>query len=78
MKSMKGTVIPDVLILQIRLFGGKTLVNTFKATDTLGDVNQYIVDNRIDSEEPFALMTTFPRHIFNGEELEKTLKELGK
>lgn len=63
--------------LQIRLFGGKTLVNTFNANDTLVDVNRFILMNRTDDGTPYALMTTFPRHVFTGEETSKTLKDLG-
>ena len=33
--------------------------------------------NRTDSDEPYTLMTTYPRHVFTGEDSNKTLKELG-
>jgi hypothetical protein len=34
--------------------------------------------NRTDGDQPYQLMTTFPRHVFTGEEIStKTLKELG-
>ena len=59
------------------MFGGKTIVNTFNATDTLVDVNRYILMNRTDDGSPYSLMTPFPKRIFTGEDSNKSLKELG-
>ena len=64
--------------LQIRLFGGKTLVQSFPATQTLIDVNRYILANRTDDNTPYNLMTTYPRHVFVPDEMNKSLKELGQ
>ena len=59
------------------MFGGKTLVSTFNATDTLVEVNKYILMNRTDDGSPYSLMTPFPKHVFTGEDSQKSLKELG-
>ena len=72
------SILNIIYYFKIRLFGGKTLVNTFNAMDALNDVTQYIMNNRTDGDEPFALMTSFPRRVFNEEESSKTLKDLGK
>lgn len=54
------------------------MVNTFKASDTLVDVNKYILMNRTDEGAPYALMTNFPKHTYTGNETSKSLKELGE
>ena len=69
---------PSCITIQIRLFGGKTLVHTFPATDSLIDVNQFILMNRTDNGAPYSLMTNFPRHVFSPDEMGKNLKELGE
>ena len=68
----------DFLLLQIRLFGGGALVHSFKATDTLVEVNQHVLMHQPSPNLPFTLMTTFPKRVFSDIDTKKTLKELGK
>lgn len=63
--------------LQIRLIDGSTLVHAFNVTDSLVDVNQYILMNQPGQNAPYSLMTTFPRKVFTEHDHNKTLKELG-
>lgn len=63
--------------LQIRLFGGKTLVHTFMASDSLDKVFQHITAIESGPSVPFALMTSFPRRVFTDEEAGRSLEELG-
>ena len=64
---------------QIRQFDGQPLTHSFNASDTLVDVNRFIMMNRDEDEStPFSLMTSFPRHVFTPDEMNKTLKELGE
>uniref|UniRef100_A0A8C4J7W2 UBX domain protein 1 n=1 Tax=Dromaius novaehollandiae TaxID=8790 RepID=A0A8C4J7W2_DRONO len=52
-------------------------IQTFKAKEQLAAVRLYVELNRKDSEEPFSLLTTFPRRVFTEEDMEKPLQELG-
>ena len=65
-------------VLQIRLMNGSTLVHTFNVTDSLVDVNQYILMNQTGENIPYSLMTTFPRKVFSHLDHNKSLKELGE
>ena len=62
---------------KIRLFGGSALTHTFKATDTLVDVNRHIMMNRTDDGSPYSLVTSFPKKVFQPADMNKSLKELG-
>ncbi|NXG39859.1 UBXN1 protein, partial [Dromaius novaehollandiae] len=62
---------------QVRLLDGTSLMQTFKAKEQLAAVRLYVELNRKDSEEPFSLLTTFPRRVFTEEDMEKPLQELG-
>ena len=53
------------------------MTHTFKPTDTLVDVNQHILMNQGGLNQPFLLMTNFPKKIFSAADMSKTLKELG-
>ena len=65
--------------LQIRCFGGQVLTQTFKPSDTLVDVNKYILMNRSgDNLLPYTLMTNFPKKTFSSDDMSKSLQELGK
>ena len=66
------------IVLQIRLFGGSAITHTFKATDTLVDVNRHILMNRTDDGSPYSLVMNFPKKIFQPSDMDKTLKQLGK
>ncbi|CAG8442016.1 8038_t:CDS:2 [Ambispora leptoticha] len=61
--------------LQIRRQdGGATIIQTFKTTDTLQAVYEYVGQH---VSEPFKLITTFPRKVLDRDTYEnKTLKEL--
>ena len=73
--SMSCTIV--LFLKQIRLFGGGTLTHTFKATDTLVDVNRHILMNRTDDGSPYSLVTSFPKKVFQPVDMERSLKELG-
>ncbi|GJJ75313.1 UBX domain-containing protein 1/4 [Entomortierella parvispora] len=59
--------------LQIRTTGGQPVVHTFQATDKLSAVYDFM---RQHQPGAFKLMTTFPRKVLDGAEMEKTLNEL--
>ena len=63
--------------IQIRLMGGGAMTHTFRPSDTLVDVNQHILLNQDGPNQPFLLMTNFPKKIFSPADMRKTLKELG-
>ncbi|KAL4237750.1 UBX domain-containing protein 1 [Mactra antiquata] len=63
--------------LQIRLTNGQALTQSFSAKEPLAAVRLYVEMNRTDPPGPFTLMTSFPRKVFNGEDYEKPLTELG-
>ncbi|CAI8049983.1 UBX domain-containing protein 1 [Geodia barretti] len=67
----------DSCRLQIRLMGGGAMTHTFRPSDTLVDVNQHILLNQDGPNQPFLLMTNFPKKIFSPADMRKTLKELG-
>ncbi|XP_025912113.1 UBX domain-containing protein 1 isoform X4 [Apteryx rowi] len=62
---------------KVRLLDGTSLTQTFKAKEQLAAVRLYVELNRKDGEEPFSLLTTFPRRVFTEEDMEKPLQELG-
>ena len=53
------------------------MTHTFKPSDTIVDVNQYILMNQDGPNVPFLLMTNFPKKVFSADDAKKTLKELG-
>jgi len=64
--------------LQVRLPAGQPLVHTFGAKEPLSAVRLYIEMNRSDGGAgPFRLMTNFPKKVFNDEDYENTLENLG-
>ena len=54
------------------------MVHSFKPTDTLVDVNQFILMNGTEGNAPYSLMTNFPRKVFTPADMDKTLSELGE
>lgn len=65
-------------IYQIRLTDGSALRSTFKPTDTVQTVVDYVATNRTDSVGAFAL-TTYPgRKDFGPADALMTLKDAGK
>ena len=54
------------------------MVQTFKANEPLSAVRVYIQLNRPDeSQEPFDLMTTYPKKVFSGLDYDTPLNALG-
>lgn len=68
----------DQCRIQVRLLDGTSLTQTFRAKEQLAAVRLYVELNRKDGgEEPFNLLTSFPRRVFTEEDMEKPLQELG-
>lgn len=67
----------DQCRLQIRLTNGETLTQTFGAHEELAAVRLYVELNRTDGDQPFTLMTSFPRKVFAEEDFVKPLSALG-
>lgn len=62
--------------IQIRLLNGSTLVETFDVKEQLSAVRLFVqIKQGID--EPFGLMTNFPRKVYGDEDYEKPLEALG-
>ncbi|XP_031631865.1 UBX domain-containing protein 1-B [Contarinia nasturtii] len=62
--------------IQIRLLNGSTLVETFDVKEQLSAVRLFVqIKQGID--EPFGLMTNFPRKVYGDEDYEKPLEQLG-
>jgi hypothetical protein len=58
---------------------GSTLRATFKPTDTLKSVHDYVSVNRTDkSNAAFSLSNTFPRKVYVGAEFNTSLEAAGK
>uniref|UniRef100_A0A670ZID7 UBX domain-containing protein n=1 Tax=Pseudonaja textilis TaxID=8673 RepID=A0A670ZID7_PSETE len=69
----------DQCKIQVRLLDGTSLTHTFKAKEQLAAVRLYVELNRKDGgEDPFHLLTSFPRRVFTEEDMEKPLQELGE
>ena len=56
---------------------GGALVHTFKATDTLVEVQRHVMLHQSAPNTPFSLMTTFPKRVFTANDMDSTLKDLG-
>ncbi|XP_072840535.1 UBX domain-containing protein 1 [Pogona vitticeps] len=68
----------DQCRIQVRLLDGTSLTQTFRAKEQLAAVRLYVELNRRDGgEDPFVLLTSFPRRVFTEEDMEKPLQELG-
>lgn len=68
----------DQCRIQVRLLDGTSLTQTFRAKEQLAAVRLYVELNRKEGgEEPFILLTSFPRRVFTEEDMEKPLQELG-
>jgi len=59
------------------LTDGKTMVEKFNANEQLFAVRLWVEQNRTDPAGPFSLMTTFPRKVYNEDDMGMTLKDLG-
>lgn len=62
--------------IQVRLANGTTLVETFDVKEPLSAVRLF-VQLKHGTDEPFAMMTTFPRKVYDDEDFEKPLEALG-
>lgn len=62
--------------IQIRLQDGSTLTETFNVKEQLSAVRVFI-QMKTENDEPFGLMTTFPRKVFTAEDYDKPLDILG-
>lgn len=62
--------------IQIRLLNGSTLVETFDVKEQLSAVRLFVQINQ-GIDEPFGLMTNFPRKVYTDEDFEKPLETLG-
>lgn len=63
--------------LQIRMTNGASIVQTFGVNEPLAAVRLYIQLNRTDCQFPFTFSTTFPRKVYNDDDMEAPLQELG-
>ncbi|XP_066281196.1 UBX domain-containing protein 1-like [Branchiostoma lanceolatum] len=63
--------------IQVRLFNGTALTQSFKVQEELAAVRLFVEMNRTDGDQPFQLMTTFPRKIFTEEDMHNPLNSLG-
>ncbi|KAI8481308.1 UBX domain-containing protein 1-like isoform X2 [Branchiostoma floridae x Branchiostoma belcheri] len=63
--------------IQVRLFNGTALTQSFKVQEELAAVRLFVELNRTDGDQPFQLMTTFPRKVFTEEDMHKPLNLLG-
>lgn len=62
--------------IQVRLQNGSTLVETFDVKEPLSAVRLF-VQLKQGTDNPFALMTSFPRKVYEDEDYEKPLEVLG-
>jgi len=62
-------------VLQIRMPDGTKLQGNFKPEDTLHSVISFIREKTNDNKSNLSLMTTFPKNVYSGESLNKSLKE---
>jgi UBX domain-containing protein 1/4 len=63
--------------LQIRLTDGKSIIQTFEAKEPLAAVRVWIEINRTDGSGPFNIMQTFPRKVYQDEDMVRSLNDLG-
>ncbi|KAF7133078.1 hypothetical protein RHSIM_Rhsim09G0032600 [Rhododendron simsii] len=63
--------------LNIRLLDGVSLQEKFLVTNTLRMVKDYVDENRTRAMSSYDLVIPYPRKVFNEQDLNKTLSELG-
>lgn len=66
----------DECKIQIRLTDGKSIVQTFKATEPLAAVRLWVEMNRTDGDGKFTLMQAFPRKVYTEDDMMRTLTDL--
>lgn len=62
--------------IQFRKPDGSSVSNEFLATDTFQVVRDYVLNQLLGGNQNFKLASSFPRHQFTDEDLNKTLTEL--
>lgn len=67
----------DECKIQIRLTDGKSIVQTFKATEPLASVRVWVEMNRTDGPGQFTLMQAFPRKVYTDDDMMRSLADLG-
>jgi hypothetical protein len=63
--------------IQVRLPDGKALQQTFKSGEQLAAVRLWIEMNRTDGTGKFNIVQTFPRKVYNEDDMMRTLADLG-
>ncbi|KAL1929004.1 hypothetical protein VTP01DRAFT_2063 [Rhizomucor pusillus] len=66
----------DFSNLSIRQLDGSTMRNQFDATATLGNVKEWVDQNRTDGDQPYKLLAQFPTRQFSIMDEQRTLREL--
>ena len=61
--------------IQIRIPSGPPLTKVFSALDSLSVVYEFCKQSGVEGD--FKIMQTFPRKVLGGDDLKKTLKDLG-
>ena len=67
----------DECKIQIRMTDGKSMMQTFKANESLAAVRLWVEMNRTDGAGNFSLMQTFPRKVYGTEDMSRSLSDLG-
>lgn len=63
--------------IQVRLASGQVLTETFSAKETLSAVRLFVQMNMANADYQFGLMRTHPRKVFDADDFNKPLDELG-
>ncbi|GER45695.1 Ubx domain-containing [Striga asiatica] len=75
--SDSSAVTSNDVFLNIRLPDGSSLQAKFSMADTLKMVKDYIIENQTSSLGSFSIATPYPRKVFNDNDLDSILSELG-
>lgn len=67
---------PGSVLLQIRLTNGENIRKDFNIEDPLTVVRDFVDIHRTDGNTNYSLAISYPRKIFNNEDMEKSLLEL--
>ncbi|XP_073099210.1 plant UBX domain-containing protein 11 [Elaeis guineensis] len=63
--------------LSIRMPNGTSLQTKLTLADTLRSVKSFVDENRVDEVGPYDLAVPYPRKLFNEQDMNRTLSELG-
>ncbi|CAA0819832.1 Plant UBX domain-containing protein 11 [Striga hermonthica] len=75
--SDSSAVTSNDVFLNIRLPDGSSLQAKFSMVDTLKMVKDYIIENQTSSLGSFSIAIPYPRKVFNDNDLDNILSELG-